>query len=154
MERLGQWQGKRQAQLDEWKRLTKKEGNGLVMTKSGLDMWDPQGQVAAVRSVRPDIATSSRGVGSPCQECCQFAQSRLLVHSAKNLEKSGGFLSRKHKVVVFGKFGLKSCDFMLLTLEKSIYDSLMYVRNLACKLQTSSTTTLFVKLDIAFDSSR
>jgi hypothetical protein len=37
------------------------------------------------------------------------------VFSAKNFEKCGGFLFRKCKVVVFGKFGIKSGGFMLLT---------------------------------------
>jgi hypothetical protein len=38
------------------------------------------------------------------------------VYSAKNLAKSGGFLSRKQKMVVYGKFHRQSGGFMLLTL--------------------------------------
>jgi hypothetical protein len=33
----------------------------------------------------------------------------------QNLVKCGGFLSCKHKLVVFGKFEMQSDDFMLLT---------------------------------------
>jgi hypothetical protein len=43
-------------------------------------------------------------MGLTGQISCQFAPNWLLAHSAKNLAKSGGFLSRKRKVVVFGKF--------------------------------------------------
>jgi hypothetical protein len=42
------------------------------------------------------------------------------VSFSKNIVKCGGFLPRKRKVVVFGKFELKSGGFMLLTLSNII----------------------------------
>jgi hypothetical protein len=44
-----------------------------------------------------------------------LASNRVLARLAKNLAKSGDFLSRKHKMVVFSKFCSKSGGFMLLT---------------------------------------
>jgi hypothetical protein len=54
-------------------------------------------------------------VGPACQIPCQFAFSSRLAYSAKNLAKSGGFLSHERKVVVDGKFHHQSGGFMLLT---------------------------------------
>jgi hypothetical protein len=54
-------------------------------------------------------------MGPTGQKSCQFFVNSRLVFSAKNFEKCGGFLFRKCKVVIFGKFGIKSGGFMLLT---------------------------------------
>jgi hypothetical protein len=54
-------------------------------------------------------------MGPTGQKSCQFFINSRLVFSAKNFEKCGGFLFHKCKVVVFGKFGIKSGGFMLLT---------------------------------------
>jgi hypothetical protein len=50
------------------------------------------------------FATSALTMGPTGQILCQFGQNKLLAYSAKNLKKSGGFLSRKRKVMVDGKF--------------------------------------------------
>ena len=52
-------------------------------------------------------------MGPTGQILCQFGQNKLLAYSAKNLKKSGGFLSRKRKVVVDGNFLHQSGGFML-----------------------------------------
>jgi hypothetical protein len=54
-------------------------------------------------------------MGPSGQKEHQFFVNSRLAYSAKNFEKCGGFLFRKHKVVVFGKFNTKSGGFMLLT---------------------------------------
>jgi hypothetical protein len=61
------------------------------------------------------LATSALTMGPTGQILCQFGQNKLLAYSAKNLKKSGGFLSRKRKVMVDGKFHHQSGGFMLLT---------------------------------------
>jgi hypothetical protein len=41
-----------------------------------------------------------------------------VAHSAKNLAKCGGFLFRKCKVALYGKFHYQGGGFMLLTLSR------------------------------------
>jgi hypothetical protein len=61
------------------------------------------------------FATSFRQVGPTCQKSCQFIFRPSFARIAKNHLWSGRFTFRKHKVVIFHKFSLKSSSFMLFT---------------------------------------
>jgi hypothetical protein len=73
------------------------------------------------QSTSPNYATSALTCGSCLSDSLSIrVQSTFSVFCKKSLAKSGGFFSRKRKVVVYGKFQHQSGGFMLLTRREEV----------------------------------